>query len=65
MGEKFVCERCGNSDLKYVGYLNGVPYCRKCITFKSPSVEYVGREKAKVNYKLDFALSTEQEKNCS
>ena len=62
MGEKFVCERCGNSDLKYVGYLNGVPYCRKCIAFKSPSVEYVSREKAKVNYKLDFALSPEQEK---
>lgn len=27
----YVCTRCGNSDSRYIGYRNGVPYCRKCI----------------------------------
>lgn len=60
MGEKFICKRCGNSDVKYIGYLNGKPYCRRCITFNSPAVEYTKREKVEVKYKLDFDLSMEQ-----
>ncbi len=60
MEEKFKCPRCGNEDLRYVGIRNGEFYCRRCLTFKSPSVPYLPRKKGEVNYVLNFELSTEQ-----
>ena len=31
----YKCPICGNSDKKYIGYLNSNPYCRKCIKFSN------------------------------
>ena len=39
MGNNFICPRCGNQDPKYVGYLNGKPYCRFCITMKGKQAD--------------------------
>ena len=30
----YSCPICGNTDIHSIGFLNGKPYCRKCITFK-------------------------------
>ena len=30
----YVCPICGNADVNSIGYLNGKPYCRLCISFK-------------------------------
>ena len=30
----FKCPLCGNEDEKFIGYRNGVPYCRRCISFR-------------------------------
>lgn len=58
--EKFKCPHCGNEDPRYIGIRNGKLYCRRCLTFKSPSVPYVPRKKGEVNYVLNFKLSEEQ-----
>lgn len=59
----YICPLCGNNDEKYIGYLNGKPYCRRCISFKgeSASNEFY---KPTHFYKADFSysLSEEQEK---
>ena len=31
---------CGNTDIHSIGYLNGKPYCRRCISFKGEEVEH-------------------------
>lgn len=56
----FVCPNCGNTDLKYIGYLNGRPYCRKCIVFKGEEADNFYKIPAKANYKLDYSLSDDQ-----
>jgi len=58
--EKFKCPNCGNEDPRFIGTRNGEFYCRRCITFKSPSVPYVPRKKGEVNYVLNFKLSKRQ-----
>ena len=35
----FVCPICGNTDIYSIGYLNGKPYCRRCISFRGEEVE--------------------------
>lgn len=30
MGDYYKCPRCGNSDIRKLGYLNGKIYCRAC-----------------------------------
>jgi len=60
--EKFVCELCGNTDLRYVGTLNGKLYCRKCISFKGELAEkelsYLDDKKSRAY--LNYELSKEQ-----
>ena len=29
----FTCPICGNTDVHSIGYINGKPYCRRCISF--------------------------------
>ena len=36
--ETYKCPVCGNNDIHSIGYLNGKPYCRKCITFRGQEV---------------------------
>ena len=58
----FICERCGNDNLKYVGYLNGKPYCRKCISFKGKEVSYKKPIPKEAPLNLHYSLSQEQAK---
>jgi len=56
----FVCDRCGNSDIRYVGHINGKPYCRKCIVFSGKTVEYSKATKKRAPLDLRYKLSEEQ-----
>ena len=58
--EFFICPRCGNSNPKYIGYKNGEPYCRFCITLRGDNAseyDYSGNE---VELSLNYDLSKEQ-----
>lgn len=59
---KFKCSLCGNEDIKYVGYKNGKPYCRKCISFKGESADLdISFVKKQSKAFLKYELSKEQE----
>lgn len=60
MKEKFICERCGNSDPKYIGYLNGKAYCRFCISLNGKTASENKVRKGAVVLKLGYPLSPEQ-----
>ena len=60
MGNNYICPRCGNSNPKYVGYLNGKPYCRFCISMKGSEAEQKKRGKGAVVMRLNYPLSKEQ-----
>ena len=62
MGNNFVCPRCGNQDPKYVGYLNGKPYCRFCISMKGKQADKNHYAHGAVVLKLGYSLSKDQEK---
>ena len=59
---RFVCQICGNKDSKYIGYRNGIPYCRKCITFRGQeaSGDYVQLDSAE--WTLKYELSDDQKR---
>lgn len=58
----FVCPRCGNSDPRYIGYKNGKPYCRACISFQGKSVKEDYQVKDNIKLSLTYPLSEKQEK---
>ena len=62
MGNFFICDKCGNSDPLYIGFLNGKPYCRRCIDFigKEPDDFYIPSKEN--NLKIDYKLTEEQER---
>ena len=60
MEGKFACPKCGNSDPRYFGHLNGKMYCRRCVTFKGKEATYRNKRKVKIEYKLKFELSNRQ-----
>ena len=60
MGNNYICPRCGNKDQRYVGYLNGQPYCRFCITMKGKQADKKGKGQGSVVLKLDYSLSKDQ-----
>ena len=60
MGNNFVCPRCGSSDPKYVGYLNGKPYCRFCIAMKGKNAARKSPGRGAVIINLGYPLSKEQ-----
>ena len=62
MGNNFICPRCGNQDPKYVGYLNGKPYCRFCISMKGKEADKNHYAHGAVVLKLGYSLSKDQEK---
>ena len=53
----FTCPICGNTDIHSIGYLNGNPYCRKCIVFRGQEAtdEYIPWDIAP--YSLNYELS--------
>jgi len=56
----FVCPTCGNTDIHSIGYLNGKPYCRKCISFRGEEVEHKPSYPKKAPIHLEYELSPEQ-----
>ena len=60
MGNNFVCPRCGNKDSRYIGYLNGEPYCRFCISMNGKQAERSVRDEEPVTFELKYSLSKEQ-----
>lgn len=60
--DSFVCNDCGNSDPRYIGYINGKPYCRKCISFKGKEADNGYKIPSKAYYKLDYELSNDQKR---
>ena len=56
----FVCPVCGNTDIHSIGYLNGNPYCRRCISFKGEEVEHKPSYPKKAPIHLSYELSPEQ-----
>lgn len=60
---KFKCDLCGNEDLKYVGYKNNKPYCRKCISFKGESADLnISFIKKQSKAFLKYGLSEDQDR---
>lgn len=56
----FTCPICGNTDIHSIGYLNGRPYCRKCITFRGREAEEPIIEPKNADFTLTYRLSKEQ-----
>ena len=54
------CPICGNADIHSIGYLNGKPYCRRCISFKGEEVEHKLSFPKKAPIHLTYELSPEQ-----
>lgn len=61
MQNNFCCPVCGNTDIRYLGYINGKPYCRKCIKFKGESAEIIRRKAAPVSFHISYNLSNDQQ----
>lgn len=60
MKDTFICPRCGNSNPKYIGYKNGEPYCRFCISFKGEIVKEIKTHSGSVVMDIKYPLSKEQ-----
>ena len=62
MEENFICPRCHNKDKRYIGYKNGKPYCRLCISFagKEANIDY--KVSKNITLKIDYPLSEKQER---
>lgn len=61
MEQKFICPICGNSDPKYIGYLNDKPYCRACINFKGKKPKPFKIFNQNIKLTIDYHLSKKQE----
>ncbi len=62
MEEKFICSKCGNSDSRYIGFINDKPYCRLCLPFKGENAKKDYRIKRNIKLTLDYPLSPKQNK---
>ena len=56
----YKCPICGNSDSFSIGYLNGKPYCRRCISFKGEEAKYISSKPKSTTIFLSYDLSDEQ-----
>jgi len=56
----YICPICGNTDIHSIGYLNGKPYCRRCISFKGEEVKHKPSYPKKAPIHLSYELSLEQ-----
>ena len=61
MKDCFKCPLCGNDDPKKIGYLNGKPYCRACISFRGAKTSPPERKNKPSDIFLDYGLSKEQQ----
>jgi len=62
MSRFFVCELCGNDDPKYIGYKNGLPYCRRCISFNGHEASDDYNVNTNINLNIKYNLTKEQER---
>jgi competence protein ComFA len=60
--ESFVCPRCGNVDPRSIGWRNGAPYCRRCVSFVGAKAERLPSVPTNVVLRLHYSLSDEQKK---
>lgn len=56
----FICPKCGNKNIKYVGYKNGLPYCRLCISMKGETAKPHKVNRGMVVLSLNYGLSNDQ-----
>ena len=56
----YICPICGNTDIYSIGYLNGKPYCRRCISFRGKEVDEIISEPKHADIHLTYRLSREQ-----
>lgn len=57
----YICPRCGNCDPRYIGYKNGLPYCRACVSFQGKNADDSYKVKDDISLTLDYPLSEKQE----
>ena len=62
MEKNFVCPRCGNSNPKYIGYLNNKPYCRFCISMNGKNATEKYHKSGAVILNLAYPLSEDQKR---
>lgn len=58
--ETYKCPICGNTDIHSIGYLNGKPYCRRCISFRGKEADEIISEPKQADFHLTYRLSKEQ-----
>ena len=59
----FICPVCGNVDIHSIGYLNGKPYCRRCIAFRRKEIEeqvMISKNNKESRMYLSYSLSEDQ-----
>ena len=56
----YICPVCGNTDIHSIGYLNGKPFCCRCISFRGEEVEHKPSYPKKAPIHLEYELSPEQ-----
>ena len=61
MGTFFKCSRCGNEDPNKIGYKNGKPYCRACISFRGATAIETNYKPQGYKVYIDYELSKEQQ----
>lgn len=62
MNAKYICPRCGNSDERFIGYLNGLPYCRRCLCYAGRKIEKRSEVSPGISLQINYHLSKEQER---
>ena len=58
--DSYSCPVCGNTDIHSIGYLNGKPYCRRCISFRGEEAKSIFSDPQEASIFLGYDLSSEQ-----
>ena len=58
----YKCPICGNTNKIYIGLRNGMPYCRKCITFRGQEASGNYIQNDNTEYTLHYELSDDQKR---
>ena len=56
----FTCPICGNTDMHSIGYKNGKPYCRACISFRGATAIETNYKPQGYKIYINYELSKEQ-----
>ena len=59
--EKFICPRCHNDNPRFIGYRNGKPYCRLCLSFQGKEAIHNHEIKKNLRLCLSYPLSDKQQ----